>query len=328
MNPLVIAFVALAVLVIVVLVKGAAIVPQKEAYIVERLGKYSRTLEAGFHVLIPFIDNVAYRFSLKESVVDVPAQVCITQDNVSVEVDGVLYIEVQDPVKAAYGIDYYLRGASQLAQTTLRSALGKISLDKTFEERESINAEVVTAIDEAAQTWGVKVLRYEIKDITPPVSVRDAMEKQMTAERDKRAKIAASEGERQSLINQSEGEKQQIINQSEARKLQLILGSEGEKQRQINEAEGQAQQVTLVAEAEAARIRMLAEATAEGVSAIARAIDASGGLEAANMRLAEGYIAQFGKVARKGTTLILPQNLADISGLVATAMATLKKPGA
>ncbi|MGA2734248.1 MAG: stomatin-like protein [Syntrophobacteraceae bacterium] len=303
MTPALIALIAICVLVIVVLIKGAVIVPQKSAFIIERLGKFDRSLEAGFHILIPFVDRRAYVFSLKEQVVDIPAQICITKDNVSVEVDGIIYLEVQDAHKAAYGIDNYLRAASQLAQTTLRSAIGKIDLDKTFEEREKINNEVIEAIDQAALSWGVKVLRYEIKDITPPVSVKEAMEAQMTAERQKRASIATSEGMRQSMINQSEGE----------------------KQKQINEAQGKAAQVTLVAEADAKRIELIAKATGEGISKVAEAIKDQGGLQALNMRLAEQYIAQFGNLAKTTNTIIMPSNVADVAGLIATAMSTVKE---
>ena len=285
------------------LYKGALIVPQKTAVIVERLGKFSRTLDAGFHILIPFIDRAAYKFTLKEQVVDIPAQVCITNDNVSVEVDGIIYLEVQDAHKAAYGIDNYLRAASQLAQTTLRSAIGKIDLDRTFEERVKINTEVIDAIDQAALSWGVKVLRYEIKDITPPISVKEAMEAQMTAERRKRADIATSEGVRQSMINQSEGE----------------------KQKQINEAEGKAAQVRLVAEADAKRIELIAKATGEGISMVATAIKEDGGIEALNMRLAEQYIVQFGNLAKTNNTIIMPSNVTDVAGLVAAGMSMVKE---
>lgn len=305
LTPATIALIAVAVLLVVVLIKGAVIVPQKSAGIVERLGKYSRTLEAGFHVLVPFVDRIAYSFSLKEHVVDVPAQICITKDNVSVEVDGIIYLEVQDAFKAAYGIDNYLRAASQLAQTTLRSAIGKIDLDKTFEEREKINTEVIDAIDQAAMSWGVKVLRYEIKDITPPHSVKEAMEAQMTAERQKRASIATSEGVRQSMINQSEGE----------------------KQKQINEALGKAAQVTLVAEADAKRIELVATATARGIRDVAEAVKGDGGLEALNMRLAEQYITQFGNLAKATNTVLMPSNVADVAGVIATAMSTVKEVG-
>lgn len=298
----IVALVGLAVVVLVLLVKGARIVPQKTAVIIERLGKYHTTLEAGFHIIIPFVDRAAYKFSLKEAVVDIPAQICITKDNVSVEVDGLIYLEVEDAHKAAYGIDNYLRAASQLAQTTLRSAIGKIDLDKTFEEREKINAEVIDAIDQAAASWGVKVLRYEIKDITPPMSVKQAMEAQMTAERQKRANIATSEGMRQAMINQSEGE----------------------KQKQINEAEGRAAQVTLVAQAEARKIEMIAKATSEGILSVASSLRGEGGMHAMNMRLAEQYITQFGNLAKATNTVIMPSNVADVAGLIATAMSTVK----
>jgi regulator of protease activity HflC (stomatin/prohibitin superfamily) len=303
MTPTLIALFAVAVLVIITLVKGAVIVPQRSAYIIERLGKFDRTLEAGFHILIPFVDRAAYVFGLKEQVVDIPAQICITKDNVSVEVDGIIYLEVQDAHKAAYGIDNYLRAASQLAQTTLRSAIGKIDLDKTFEEREKINTEVIDAIDQAAMSWGVKVLRYEIKDITPPVSVKQAMEAQMTAERQKRADIATSEGLRQSMINQSEGE----------------------KQKQINEASGKAEQVILIAEADAKRIELIASATAEGINKVAATIKEQGGIEALNMRLAEQYINQFGNLAKTTNTIIMPSNVADVAGIIATAMSTVRE---
>ena len=303
MTSTLIALIAIAILVIITLIKGAVIVPQKSACIIERLGKFNRTLEAGFHILIPFVDRSAYAFSLKEQVVDIPAQICITKDNVSVEVDGIIYLEVQDAHKAAYGIDNYLRAASQLAQTTLRSAIGKIDLDKTFEEREKINTEVIDAIDQAAMSWGVKVLRYEIKDITPPLSVKEAMEAQMTAERQKRANIATSEGLRQSMINQSEGE----------------------KQKQINEAAGKALQVTLIAEADAKRIELIATATAEGINKVATSIKEQGGIEALNMRLAEQYITQFGNLAKATNTIIMPSNVADVAGIIATAMSTVKE---
>ena len=303
MTPTLVALVAVAIFVIITLVKGAVIVPQKSAFIIERLGKFDRTLEAGFHILIPFVDRSAYAFSLKEQVVDIPAQICITKDNVSVEVDGIIYLEIQDAHKAAYGIDNYLRAATQLAQTTLRSAIGKIDLDKTFEEREKINTEVIDAIDQAAMSWGVKVLRYEIKDITPPVSVKQAMEAQMTAERQKRADIATSEGLRQSMINQSEGE----------------------KQKQINEASGKAAQVTLIAEADAKRIELIATATAEGINKVASTIKEQGGIEALNMRLAEQYINQFGNLAKTTNTIIMPSNVADVAGIIATAMSTVKE---
>nr|WP_320115093.1 SPFH domain-containing protein [uncultured Desulfuromonas sp.] len=301
MNPSLVAVIIFAVLVIVVLVKTAVIVPQKHEYIIERLGKYSRTLGAGFHILLPFIDKVAYRFMLKEEVVNIASQTCITKDNVTVEVDGLIYLQVQDSKLAAYGINDYRIAAAQLAQTTLRSCIGRIDLDKTFEERENINAQVVQAIDEAAQSWGIKLLRYEVSDIVPPQSVKQAMEAQMTAERAKRAEIAKSEGERQSTINRAEGERQDAI-----------LKSEGEKQRMINEAEGRA-----------AQIRAVAEATAQGLHMIAEQLKSPGGLDAANLRVAEQYVAEFGKLAKESNTLIVPSSASDVSSMVSHAMATL-----
>ena len=291
----------IAIIVIVLLVKTAVVVPQRSEYIIERLGKYNTTLSAGFHILIPFLDRVAYRRSLKEEVLDIASQDCITTDNVSVAVDGVLYLQVIESKRSAYGIDNYRVAASQLAQTSLRSVIGKIELDKTFEERESLNQRVVAAIDEAAQNWGVKVLRYEIKDITPPRSVMDAMEKQMKAEREKRAAIATSEGDRQSRINRAEGLKNEAI--------QI---SEGEKLKRINEAQGQAEEIQLVA-----------TATAEGIKKIATSLGMEGGTTAANLRVAEQYIAEFGKLAKANNTMIIPSNMSDISSMVATVMSVL-----
>jgi regulator of protease activity HflC (stomatin/prohibitin superfamily) len=301
MSPSLVAVIIFAVLVVVVLIKTAVIVPQKSEYIIERLGKYSRTLGAGFHILLPFIDRVAYRFMLKEEVVNIASQTCITKDNVTVEVDGLIYLQVQDSKLAAYGINDYRIAAAQLAQTTLRSCIGRIDLDKTFEERENINAQVVQAIDEAAQSWGIKLLRYEVSDIVPPQSVKQAMEAQMTAERAKRAEIAKSEGERQSTINRAEGERQDAI-----------LRSEGEKQRMINEAEGRAAQILAVA-----------EATANGLRMIAEELKAPGGLDAANLRVAEQYVVEFGKLAKESNTLIVPNSASDVSSMVSHAMATL-----
>ncbi|MGE4290833.1 MAG: SPFH domain-containing protein [Desulfovibrio sp.] len=290
-----------AALLIILFLKTAVVVPQKSEFVIERLGKYSRTLGAGFHILIPFLDRVSYRRSLKEEVLDIPSQVCITRDNVSVEIDGVIYLQVQDSKMSSYGITDYYRAASQLAQTSLRSAIGKIELDKTFEEREAINQEVVHAVDEAAQSWGVKVLRYEIKDITPPQSVMEAMESLMKADREKRAEIARSEGERQSQINRAEGERQQNI-----------LVSEGEKMKRINEAEGRAREIELVA-----------IATAEGLRKVAETLNDDGGIQAANLRVAERYLAEFGKLAKSSNSMIIPTNLADLSGIVATATSVL-----
>lgn len=291
----------LSVIVIVLLLKTAVIVPQRSEFIIERLGRYSNSLGAGFHILIPFFDRVSYKRSLKEEVLDIASQECITKDNVSVAVDGVLYIQVIDSKLSAYGIDDYKKAAAQLAQTSLRSVIGRIELDRTFEERETLNQQVVSAIDEAAENWGVKVLRYEIKDITPPKSVMDAMEKQMRAEREKRAAIATSEGDRQSMINRAEGLKREAIEVSE-----------GEKQKRINEAEGRAKEIELVA-----------SATAAGIRTVAEALRIAGGETAANLRVAEKYIEEFGKLAQENNTMIIPANLADISSLVAASMSVL-----
>lgn len=303
MTPTFVVSLAFAALVLLLIVLSIRVVPQQSAFIVERLGKYSRTLEAGFHVLVPLLDSVAYKFSLKEEVVLTPSQPCITKDNVTVHVDGLVYIKVNDPRLAAYGISNYRIAAPQLAQTSLRSAIGKITLDRTFEERDLINAEVVKAVDEAAMAWGVKVMRFEIKDITPPESVKQAMEAQMTAEREKRAQIALAEGQKQSAINISEGQKQQAINISE-----------GEKMRRINEAEGRAKQIELVA-----------VATAEGLRQVSQALNEQGGLTAANLRVAEQYVEAFAALAKQSTTMLIPQNAADVAGIVATAMQTVKK---
>ena len=302
MDNMLIGVFFLVVFVVVVLVKTAVVVDQQYEYVVERLGKYRTTLEAGFHILIPFFDKVAYKRSLKEQSIDIPAQTCITADNVSMEVDGCLYLQVVNSRLSAYGIDNYHYAVAQLAQTSLRSAIGKISLDNTFEARESLNQQVVEALDEASQNWGVKVLRYEIKDIQPPKSVLEAMEKQMRAEREKRAEIAKSEGERQSTINRAEGDR------SEA-----IARSEGEKMRRINEAEGQAQEILKVA-----------EATAEGIRRVAEALSSPGGQDAANLDVAKKYLDQFGKLAKENNTMIVPANLADVSSMVATVMSTLE----
>ena len=302
MDNMLIGVFFLVVFVVVVLVKTAVVVDQQYEYVVERLGKYRTTLEAGFHILIPFFDKVAYKRSLKEQSIDIPAQTCITADNVSMEVDGCLYLQVVNSRLSAYGIENYHYAVAQLAQTSLRSAIGKISLDNTFEARESLNQQVVEALDEASQNWGVKVLRYEIKDIQPSKSVLEAMEKQMRAEREKRAEIAKSEGERQSTINRAEGDR------SEA-----IARSEGEKMRRINEAEGQAQEILKVA-----------EATAEGIRRVAEALSSPGGQDAANLDVAKKYLDQFGKLAKENNTMIVPANLADVSSMVATVMSTLE----
>jgi regulator of protease activity HflC (stomatin/prohibitin superfamily) len=303
MSSTLVAVIVLAVLIVVVIMKTAIIVPQKNEYIVERLGKYNKTLSAGFHILFPFLDRVAYKFSLKEEVFDIPSQTCITRDNVTVEVDGLIYLQVVDSKLAAYGINDYRMASSQLAQTTLRSCIGRIDLDKTFEERETINGQVVDSIDQAAQAWGIKVLRYEVKDILPPESVKKAMEAQMTAEREKRAAIATSEGLRQSTINKAEGERQDAI-----------LRSEGEKQKRINEAEGRAMEILAVA-----------RATAEGLKTIAEQLQAKGGQEAANLRVAEQYIAEFGKLAQTSNTLVIPSDVSDIAGMATVALTALQK---
>jgi len=305
MNSLLIGVFVLVVFIIVVLVKSAVVVPQRNEYVIERLGKYRTTLGAGFHILIPFLDRIAYKRSLKEEPIDIPAQTCITADNVTMEVDGILYLQVVNARQSAYGIENYHFATAQLAQTSLRSAIGKISLDNTFEARETLNQQVVEALDEAAQNWGIKVLRYEIKDIQPPRSVLEAMEKQMRAEREKRAEIAKSEGERQSVINRAEGDR-----------AEAIALSEGEKMKRINEAEGRAQEILKVA-----------EATAEGIRKVGEALASPGGQEAANLEVAKKYLDQFGKLAKENNTMILPGNLTDVSSMVATAMATLKQTG-
>lgn len=273
------------------------IVPQRTAIIVERLGKYRATFTAGFQVLIPFIDKVRYRHTLKEQAIDVAPQICITRDNIAVEVDGILYLQVLDPQRASYGIDNYRFASIQIAQTTMRSVIGKLELDRTFEERESINATIVEAVDKASDPWGVKVSRYEVKNISPPQSIKDAMEKQMRAEREKRAVIAESEGTRQAKINNADGDKQEYI-----------LKSEGEKMRRINEAAGRASE-----------IEQIAMATANGLRAIANAISDENGLNAVNLRIAEQYLNAFGNMAKTNNTIILPSNLSDIAGIVATA---------
>jgi regulator of protease activity HflC (stomatin/prohibitin superfamily) len=292
-------------LVFYIFAKTAVVVPQQNAYVVERLGRYSDTLDAGLHILVPFGDVIRYRHSLKEAAIDIPEQVCITRDNVQVHVDGILYLKVLDPQRASYGISNYQFAITQLAQTTLRSEIGKIELDRTFEERSHINMQVVTELDKASEAWGVKVLRYEIKNITPPQDVLAAMEKQMRAEREKRATILTSEGNRDAAINNAEGQKQQVIKASEAR-----------KQQQINEADGQA-----------AAIMAVARATAEGIKSVAQAISAPGGYEAVQLRVAEQYIQRFGDLAKAGNTLVVPANLSDVSSMVALAMNVIQSKG-
>ena len=294
----VIVFVILALLVIIVIAKTAVVVPQQSAYVVERLGRYHATLSAGFHVLLPFVDVIRYRHSLKETAIDIPAQVCITRDNVQVGVDGILYLKVLNAERASYGISDFIFAITQLAQTNLRSEVGKIDLDRTFEERTNINMSVVSELDKASEAWGVKVLRYEIKNITPPADVLAAMEKQMRAEREKRAVILTSEGQRDAAINTAEGAKQQTIKASEAH-----------RQQQINAAEGQS-----------SAILAIATATAEGIRRVADASQLAGGAEAIQLRVAEQYINEFGKVINNADTIILPSNLADIASVITTAM--------
>src|SRR5436305_10980501 len=294
----------LAVFAMLIVSRIARVVPRQQAWVVERLGKFSGTLNAGFHILVPFLDTVRYKHSLKEFALDVPEQVCITKDNVQVAVDGVLYFKILDPERASYGISDYNYAISQLAQTNLRSEIGKIELDKTFEERTNINSAVVSEVDKASEAWGVKVLRYEIKNITPPQDVLAAMEKQMRAEREKRAVILQSEGQRDASINAADGDKQQTIKASEAK-----------KQQAINEAEGQA-----------AAILSVATATAEGIRRVAEAMKIPGGPEAMQLRIAEAYIRQFGELAKSGTSMIVPANVADVSSMIATAMNVMKSP--
>lgn len=285
-------FLFFVILVVVLFSKTIIIVPQREAYIVERLGRYHSTLSAGLHILLPFLDKLSYKHTLKEQAMEVSSQVCITKDNIAVEVDGILYLQVIDPKSSSYGINNYQYATSQIAQTTMRSVIGKMDLDKTFEEREMINKAIVAAVDGASEPWGVKVTRYEVKNIVPPKSIKDAMEKQMRAEREKRALIAESEGEKQAQINRAEGEKQELI----------------------KHAEGKAFEISTVA-----------NATAEGISAVAKSIGEKDGMDAVNLRVAEKYIKEFGNLAKESSTLIIPQNLSDISGVVGSLMSVVKK---
>jgi regulator of protease activity HflC (stomatin/prohibitin superfamily) len=294
--------IGLAIFLIFIFFNYVRIVPQNQAFVVERLGKYSNTLFSGFHLLIPFIDKVAYKHTLKEQVIDVPPQICITRDNISVEVDGVLYMTVMDPGKASYGVSNYHSAAVQMSQTTMRSVIGKLELDRTFEERESINADIINAVDKASSPWGVKVNRYEVKNITPPQSIKDAMEKQMRAEREKRALIAESEGEKQAKINIAEGERQQLINVSE-----------GERQRRINEAAGRAQEITMVAEATSAALRL-----------VGKAINEEGGQDAVSLRIVENYLTEFGKLAKSNNSMIIPSNVIDLASIVAVGKEVIK----
>jgi regulator of protease activity HflC (stomatin/prohibitin superfamily) len=303
MEPLYIVLILAAALVIIVLAKTAIVVPQQSAFVIESLGRYSRTIQAGFHILVPFVERISYRHSLKEEAIDIPEQICITRDNVQVGVDGVLYLQVLEASKASYGITNYRFAITQLAQTTLRSEIGKIELDRTFEERATINANVVSELDKASAPWGVKVLRYEIKNINPPKDVLQAMEKQMRAEREKRAVVLTSEGERDAKINQAEGEKQRVIKESEAN-----------RQQQINEAAGEAEAILAVA-----------TATAEGLKRVGEALSGRGGIEAMQLRVAEEYVKQFGHLADEASsTLVVPANLADISSMIALATSVVK----
>ncbi|MEL6301461.1 MAG: stomatin-like protein [Pseudomonadota bacterium] len=283
--------------VIIVIAKTAIIVPQQSAYVIESLGKFSRTLNAGFHILIPFLERVAYKHSLKEHAMDIPEQICITKDNVQVGVDGVLYVQVTNPERASYGIGDFIFAITQLAQTTLRSEVGKIDLDKTFEERTAINLSVVDELDKASDPWGVKVLRYEIKNINPPNDVLSAMEKQMRAEREKRATVLTSEGDRDAKINEAEAEKRRVV-----------LESEAAQAKQVNEARGEAE-----------AIREVAKATAEGLREVATALAGDGGDKAMQLRIAEDYLARFGNLAKEGNTLIVPANLSDMTSMISAA---------
>jgi regulator of protease activity HflC (stomatin/prohibitin superfamily) len=289
--------------VIAFVIEGVRIVPQQSAWVVERLGRFHGTLEPGLNLIIPFLDRVAYVHSLKEVPLDVPEQICITKDNTQLTVDGILYYQVTDPRLASYGSSNYVAAITQLAQTTLRSEIGKMELDKTFESRDDINRQIVHALDEAGRNWGIKVLRYEIKSLTPPETILRAMQAQITAEREKRALIAKSEGQRQEEINLADGEKQAAV-----------LRSEGEKQAAINKAQG-----------EATAIRLIAEATAAGVRAVADAIGDKGGLEAANLKVAQQYVDAFANLAKTNNTLIIPASAGDVAGFVATAMTVLDK---
>ncbi len=302
MEPLIVTTVVV-VLVVMVIAKTAIVVPQQSAYVVEYLGKFRKTIKAGFHILIPFVERIAYKHNLKERAIDIQEQICITRDNVQVGVDGVLYLKVLDAQRASYGIGDYIFAIGQLAQTTLRSEIGKIDLDRTFEERGTINNSVVMELDKASDPWGVKVLRYEIKNINPPQDVLSAMEKQMRAEREKRAVILTSEGERDAKINEAEGGKQQVIKESEAA-----------KQKKINEAEGEAEAILSVS-----------TATAEGIRKVAIALETAGGDRAMQLRIAEQYIKEFGRLAKAGNTFVVPSNLSDIASMIALATGIAKK---
>jgi regulator of protease activity HflC (stomatin/prohibitin superfamily) len=294
--------IVLLIIAVVFVIQSVKVVPQQSAWVLERLGKYHGTLTAGLNIVLPFVDKVAYKHSLKEVPLDVPSQVCITRDNTQLQVDGILYFQVTDAMRASYGSSNYIVAITQLSQTTLRSVVGKMELDKTFEERDLINAAVVNALDEAALNWGVKVLRYEIKDLTPPAEILRSMQAQITAEREKRALIAASEGRRQEQINIATGEREAFI-----------ARSEGEKQAEINKAEGQA-----------AAISAVAEASAEAIRKIAAAIQQPGGMDAVNLKVAEKAVEAYAQLAQKNNTMIVPGNMSEVSALIGTAMTMLK----
>ena len=297
-------YVALVILIVVAIIvaKGVRVVPQQNAWVVERLGKYHGTLLPGLNLVIPFIDNIAYKHSLKEFPLDVPSQVCITKDNTQLAVDGVLYFQVTDPKMASYGASDYIAAISQLAQTTLRSMIGRMEMDKTFEERDLINRGVVMALNEASTNWGVKVLRYEIKDLTPPKDILHAMQRQITAEREKRALIASSEGRMQEQINLATGEREAAIQKSE-----------GDRQASINRAQGEAE-----------AIKAIADANAQAIARVAQAVELPGGTQAVNLKVAEKYVDAFANIAKVGNTLIVPSNMADLSSLIAGAMSVVK----
>ncbi|KZE25266.1 SPFH domain-containing protein [Crenobacter luteus] len=303
--------------VVVFVWRAVKVVPQQSAFVRERLGRYHDTLTPGLTVIIPFIDRIAYRHNLREIPLDVPSQVCITRDNTQLKVDGILYFQVTDPQRASYGSSDYVLAITQLAQTTLRSVIGRMELDKTFEERDEINRAVVAALDEAAFNWGVKVLRYEIKDLVPPQDILQAMQAQITAEREKRALIAASEGRKQEQINLATGAREAAIQQSEGEMQAAINLSQGEKLAAINKAQGEAE-----------ALRLVAAATGDAIERVARAIGSEGGLEAVNFKVAEQYVAAFGQLARENNTLILPANVADVGGLVATALKVVRSADA
>jgi regulator of protease activity HflC (stomatin/prohibitin superfamily) len=288
---------------VVLVVEGVRIVPQQSAWVVERLGKFDRVLEPGFNVIVPFVERIAYRHSLKEVPLDVPEQICITKDNTQLSVDGIIYFQVVDPKLASYGSSDYIQAITQLAQTALRSVIGKMELDRTFESRDEINHTVVSVLDDAGRTWGIKVLRYEIKSLTPPESILRSMQAQITAEREKRAVIATSEGKRQQEINVADGQRQAAI-----------LESEGQKQAQINKAMGEAQAIELVANANANAVRV-----------VAAAMETEGGMNAANLRVAQQYVEAFANLAKTSNTLIIPSNVSDVAGLVASAMTVLDR---